>query len=147
MIERFYDPIKNAFDNMPGAISFDGQDIKTIKLADLRESIGYVPQEPTLIIGTIRENLLFGNRDASDEEIKRALQKANAQFVFDFERKLDTFIGTSSVVNLSGGQKQRLAIARALLKNPKILILDEATSALDPQSEKEVQNAIEGIEK
>jgi len=147
MIERFYDPAKNEIDNLPGTISFDGQDIKTIKLAALRESIGYVPQEPTLIIGTIRENLLFGNRDASDVEIERALYKANAQFVFEFERKLETFIGTSSVVNLSGGQKQRLAIARALLKNPKILILDEATSALDPQSEKEVQNAIESIER
>lgn len=138
MIERFYDPIKNDLNNMPGTISFDGQDIKTIKLKYLRESIGYVPQEPTLIIGTIRDNLLFGNKDASDEQIESVLFKANAQFVFEFERKLDTFIGTSSVVNLSGGQKQRLAIARALLKNPKILILDEATSALDPQSEKEV---------
>jgi ABC-type multidrug transport system fused ATPase/permease subunit len=71
----------------------------------LRESIGYVPQEPTMIIGTIKENLLFGNKDASDKEIYEALRKANAQFVFDFELKLDTFIGTSSVVNLSGGQK------------------------------------------
>lgn len=124
----------------------DGLNIKKIKLKDLRESIGYVPQEPTLIIGTIRENLLFGNKDASDLELESALVKANAQFVFDFEDKLDTFIGTSSVVNLSGGQKQRLAIARALLKNPMILILDEATSALDPQSEMEVQKAIEMIE-
>ena len=69
----------------------------------MREAIGYVPQEPTLIIGTIRENLLFGNKDASDEELVKALEKANAQFVFEFEKKLDTFIGTSSVVNLSGG--------------------------------------------
>ena len=139
MVERFYDPVY-------GTITFDGVDIKEILLKSLRESIGYVPQEPTLIIGTIRDNLLFGNRDANDEQIKKSLTKANAQFVFEFERGLDTFIGTSSVVNLSGGQKQRLAIARALLKNPKILILDEATSALDPQSEKEVQNAIENIE-
>ena len=145
MIERFYDPVRNP-DGSLGSICFDGTDIKTITLKKLRESIGYVPQEPTLIIGTIRENMLFGNRDASDEQIEQALVKANAEFVFGFEKKLDTFIGTSSVVNLSGGQKQRLAIARALLKDPKILILDEATSALDPQSEKEVQNAIEKID-
>jgi ABC-type iron transport system FetAB ATPase subunit len=145
MIERFYDPVRNA-DGSLGQVTFDGQDLKSVKLKSLREAIGYVPQEPTLIIGTIRENLLFGNRDATEEQLNRALNKANAQFVFELDRKLDTFIGTSSVVNLSGGQKQRLAIARALLKDPKILILDEATSALDPQSEKEVQNAIERIE-
>ena len=103
MIERFYDPVRNTADNSLGSITFDQQDIKSIKLKDLREAIGYVPQEPTLIIGTIRENLLFGNKDASDEQIMRALKKANADFVFDFERKLDTFIGTSTVVNLSGG--------------------------------------------
>lgn len=145
MIERFYDPVKNP-DGTMGSIRFDGTDIKTISLKKLRESIGYVPQEPTLIIGTIRENLLFGNRDATDQQIEQALIKANAEFVFAFDKKLDTFTGTSSVVNLSGGQKQRLAIARALLKDPKILILDEATSALDPQSEKEVQSAIEKID-
>jgi ABC-type multidrug transport system fused ATPase/permease subunit len=91
-----------------------------------------------MIIGTIRENLMFGNKDATEEELKKAIERANAQFLFDFENKLDTFLGTSSVINLSGGQKQRIAIARALLKNPKILILDEATSALDPRSEEEV---------
>ncbi len=95
-----------------------------------------------MIIGTIRENLMFGNSDATEEELKKAIERANAQFLFDFENKLDTFLGTSSVINLSGGQKQRIAIARALLKNPKILILDEATSALDPRSEEEVQLAI-----
>ena len=95
-----------------------------------------------MIIGTIRENLMFGNKDATEEDLKKAIERANAQFLFDFENKLDTFLGTSSVINLSGGQKQRIAIARALLKNPKILILDEATSALDPRSEEEVQLAI-----
>lgn len=135
MIERFYEPVLSKKDKTLGTIKFDGLNIKEIRLKSLRESIGYVPQEPTLIIGTIRENMLFGNKDATDEEINDALRQANAQFVFELEDKLDTFIGTSSVVNLSGGQKQRLAIARALLKKPKILILDEATSALDPISE------------
>jgi ABC-type multidrug transport system fused ATPase/permease subunit len=104
MIERFYDPVKNP-DLSLGSVLFDGEDIKSISLKKLRESIGYVPQEPTLIIGTIRENMLFGNKDATDKQIEEALVKANAEFVFGFENKMNTFIGTSSVVNLSGGQK------------------------------------------
>ena len=100
-----------------------------------------------LILGTIRDNLLFGNRDASEEDIKWSLSQANADFVYEMENGLDTYIGSASVLNLSGGQKQRIAIARAIIKHPKILILDEATSALDPRSEKEVQDAVEHIAK
>jgi ABC-type multidrug transport system fused ATPase/permease subunit len=107
-------------------------------LKTLRESIGYVSQEPHLIIGTIRENLLLGNKDATEQDIQEALTKSNANFVNSLDKKLDTFVGSTSMMNLSGGQKQRLAIARALIKKPKILILDEATSALDQKSEKEV---------
>jgi len=106
-----------------------------------------VSQEPVLILGSIRDNLLFGNKDATTEAIEDALKKANATFVHDMEGGLDAYIGSSSVLNLSGGQKQRIAIARAIVKNPKLLILDEATSALDPRSEKEVQGAIDRIAK
>ncbi len=131
MIERFYNPKE-------GEIYFDETNIKDITLKGLRESIGYVSQEPVLILGTIRDNILFGNVEATEAEIHEALTKANATFVFGMEHGLDTYIGSASVLNLSGGQKQRIAIARALVKKPKILILDEATSALDPRSEKEV---------
>jgi ABC-type multidrug transport system fused ATPase/permease subunit len=99
-----------------------------------------------LIYGTIKENLLYGNSDATDQDIKEALDLANAQFVYDLDLGLDTFVGVGSMLNLSGGQKQRVAIARALIKKPKILILDEATSALDPKSEHEVQGAIQHIQ-
>lgn len=98
LIERFYDP-------KSGSILVDDLDLRKVSLKVLREKIGYVPQEPALIIGTIRDNLLFGNKDAKDAELKEALERANASFVFEFERKLDTFIGSGSVVNLSGGQK------------------------------------------
>mmetsp|Transcript_20905 Transcript_20905/g.32376 ORF Transcript_20905/g.32376 Transcript_20905/m.32376 type:complete len:165 (+) Transcript_20905:1370-1864(+) len=138
MIERFYDP-------KIGEIFFDKTNLKDISLKNLRDSIGYVSQEPVLILGTIRENLLNAKHDATEADIEEALRKANATFVKTLENGLDTYIGSSSVANLSGGQKQRIAIARALIKSPRILILDEATSALDPKSEAEVQQAIDNI--
>ncbi|CDW81562.1 abc transporter family protein [Stylonychia lemnae] len=139
LIQRFYD-------SQEGSIYFDKVHIRDISLDVLRESIGYVQQEPVLIMGTIRENILLGNKDATEQDIERALTLANAMFVYFLEKKLDTHVGTSSLLNLSGGQKQRICIARALLKSPKILILDEATSALDPRSEKDVQQALENIQ-
>lgn len=98
-----------------------------------------------MIMGTIRDNLLYGDKDASERDCREALERASASFVFEQENGMDTFVGTSGIMNMSGGQKQRIAIARALIKRPKILILDEATSALDPKSEVEVQNAIDQI--
>lgn len=101
--------------------------------------IGYVGQEPVLIIGTIRENLTYGKADATEAQMWEALEMANALFVKTLEHGLDTYVGTGSVLNLSGGQKQKVAIARALIRKPQILILDEATSALDSKSEADVQ--------
>ena len=82
---------------------------------------------------------MYGNKDATEDDLKTALDLADASFVYNLEKGLDTYVGSGSVLNLSGGQKQRIAIARALIKKPSILILDEATSALDPKSEAEVQ--------
>jgi ABC-type multidrug transport system fused ATPase/permease subunit len=98
MIERFYNPSE-------GEIYFDNVNIKDITLKGLRESIGYVSQEPVLILGTIKDNILFGNVDATEAEIHEALSKANATFVFEMENGLETYIGSASVLNLSGGQK------------------------------------------
>lgn len=131
LINRLYDPKE-------GRIMLGVDDIKEKDLASLRSYIGYVAQEPVLILGTIRENLIYGNKDASDADLKEALMRADASFVFELEKGMDTYVGAGSVLNLSGGQKQRIAIARALIKKPKILVLDEATSALDPKSEAEV---------
>lgn len=128
MISRFYDP-------MEGSVSFDGTKLKDLSLKCLRSNIGYVSQEPVLIVGTVRENLTYGKADATEAEMWAALDMANAMFLKDMQHGLDTYVGTGSVINFSGGQKQKIAIARALIRKPKILILDEATSALDSKSE------------
>lgn len=135
LVPRFYD-IKN------GNIYIDDIDIKNIKLASLRNSIGVVQQDVVMFAGSVKDNIAYAKLDASDDEIYEAAKKANAlEFIKKLEYGLDTYIGERGV-KLSGGQKQRIAIARMFLKNPKILILDEATSSLDNESEKLVQDAL-----
>ena len=135
---RFYDPNQ-------GRITLDGIDLRELDVYWLRKQIGYVGQEPVLFATTLRENLLFGKEEASQEEIDEALKKAEAyDFVYGLKDKLQTFAGTAGN-QISGGQKQRLAIARALLKNPKILLFDEATSALDRRNEKLIQATLNKI--
>jgi ATP-binding cassette subfamily B protein len=125
-----------------GAIIIDGQDIKTVTQDSLRDNIAIVPQEPALFHRTIRENIAYGNPDATDEEIIAVAKKAEAHdFVDQLPLKYDTLVGERGV-KLSGGQKQRIAIARAMLKDSPILILDEATSALDSESELAIQKAL-----
>ncbi|CDY35168.1 BnaA09g18050D [Brassica napus] len=135
LIERFYDPES-------GEVLIDGIDLKKLQLRWIRSKIGLVSQEPILFATTIRENIVYGKEDASDEEIRTAVKLASAtRFVDKLPQGLDTMVGDHGT-QLSGGQKQRLAIARAILKNPKILLLDEATSALDAESERTVQGAL-----
>ena len=128
-----------------GSISIDGYDIRDVKLASLREQIGIVPQETMLFSTTVMENIRYGRLDATDEEVIEAAKAANADsFIRELPQGYDTTIGERGL-NLSGGQRQRMAIARAILKNPQILILDEATSALDTESEKIVQAALDSL--
>lgn len=128
-----------------GSISIDGHDIRDVTIKSLREQIGIVPQETMLFSTTVRENIRYGRLDATDEEVEEAARAANADgFIRDLPQGYDTPIGERGL-NLSGGQRQRMAIARAILKNPRILILDEATSALDTESEKVVQAALDKL--
>ena len=128
LIPRFYDVTG-------GSIRIDGQDIRGVTLKSLRKSVGIVQQDVYLFSGTVRENILFGNLHATDEEVMQAARLAGADsFIREMPNGYDTYIGERGV-KLSGGQKQRISIARVFLKNPKILILDEATSALDNESE------------
>ncbi len=153
LIPRFYDPTG-------GAISVDGQDLRSLTQRSLRRQIGIVPQETMLFGGTIRENILYGlqqaaaqpqgsgrpaaaaNGDLAEEEMIAAAKAANAhEFIMAFPEQYETLVGERGA-NLSGGQRQRIAIARAILKDPRILVLDEATSSLDNESEELVQEAL-----
>jgi len=136
LLNRFYDDYE-------GRIRIDGYDIKKIKLTDLRNSISYVSQDPTLFNDTVKNNIAYGLDEVSDSAVFQAAREANAyEFIMNLPEGFNTIIGDKGTT-LSGGEKQRVAIARALLKQSSILIFDEATSALDNESEKEIQAAIE----
>ncbi|MFM9984247.1 MAG: ABC transporter ATP-binding protein [Flavobacteriales bacterium] len=138
LVQQFYLPVT-------GEIQFDGKQASSYSLTELRNQMAFVPQEVILFGGSIKENIRYGKPTATDEEIRDAAKKANAlDFVESFPDKMETIVGERGI-QLSGGQRQRIAIARAVLRNPTILILDEATSSLDSESEKLVQEALDKL--
>ena len=140
LIERFYEPTS-------GVIKYGEDAIQTLALEQWRALFGYVSQNAPLLNGTIRDNVMYGTEDASEEQVLAALKAAYAyDFVMQLEKQLDTEVGEGGI-KLSGGQKQRIAIARAILRNPRILLLDEATSNLDNELEREVQLALQSLTK
>ena len=138
LLPRFYDVTG-------GSLTIDGIDVRDVTFSSLRQQIGLVPQETMLFNATVRENILYGRLDATDEEVVAAAKAANAhEFIMELPGGYEALVGDRGS-SLSGGQRQRIAIARAILKNPRILILDEATSALDTESEKIVQAALDRL--
>ncbi len=140
LIPRFYDPGK-------GVVSIDGEDLRNVSVDDLRENIGLVSQETLLFNDTVKANICYGHEDVDEQQLVRVAKAANAhRFIKDFPKGYDTVIGERGL-KVSGGQRQRIAIARAVYKNPPILIFDEATSQLDTESEQLVQEAINNLMK
>jgi ATP-binding cassette subfamily B protein len=138
LLQRFYDPQK-------GNISFNEVDITQLKLTDLRQAMGIVPQHPILFSSDVWHNIRYGKPEATNEEVINAAERAHAhEFIKQLPQGYDSFLGEQGV-RLSGGQKQRIALARAILKDPEVLLLDEATSALDSQSEHHVQAALDDL--
>ncbi len=138
LLLRFYDP-------QEGSVKLDGIDLKELNLTDLRRSIALVSQDTFILDGTVKDNILYGNHDASDEEIVNAAKIAEVHdFITTLPQKYDTLVGERGQ-KLSGGQRQRLSIARAILKNPPIMVFDEATSSVDNETEAAIQRSLERV--
>jgi len=139
------DLIPRIYDAAPGSVLIDGKPIRHFPLATLRGNIGFVPQETFLFSETVRENIAFGVEGANDQQIKTAADAANiAADIESFPEKYQTLVGERGIT-LSGGQKQRTAIARALIRNPRILILDDALSSVDTQTEDKILNHLREV--